>query len=73
MDEANHRLASAEELAKIAERIENGFRQALLPKHGINYTPGASHWKSWKRFAWPQMRRLVHVHLRYAGERAETV
>jgi len=69
MDEANHRLASAEELAKIAERIENGFRQgALAEGMGINYTPGASHWEIVEAFrVAAKYGASVHVHLRYAG------
>jgi dihydroorotase len=69
LDEANHRTASAEELAKIAERIESGFKQgALAEGMGINYTPGASHWEIVEAFrVAAKYGASVHVHLRYAG------
>jgi len=69
VEEANHRLASAEELTKIAERIENGFKQgALAEGMGINYTPGASHWEIVEAFrVAAKYGASVHVHLRYAG------
>jgi len=69
VEEAHHRLASAEELRKIAERIENGFKQgALAEGMGINYTPGASHWEIVEAFrVAAKYGASVHVHLRYAG------
>jgi N-acyl-D-aspartate/D-glutamate deacylase len=69
VDEANHRLASPEELAKIVERIEAGFKQgALAEGMGINYTPGASHWEIVEVFrVAAKYGGSVHVHLRYAG------
>jgi dihydroorotase len=69
VEEANHRLARAEELTKIAERIENGFKQgALAEGMGINYTPGASHWEIVEAFrVAAKYGASVHVHLRYAG------
>ena len=69
VEEANHRPATAEELAKIAERIENGFKQgALAEGMGINYTPGASRWEIVEAFrAAAKYGASVHVHLRYAG------
>jgi N-acyl-D-aspartate/D-glutamate deacylase len=69
VEEANHRLASPEELAKIVERIEAGFKQgALAEGMGINYTPGASHWEIVEAFrVAAKYGGSVHVHLRYAG------
>jgi dihydroorotase len=69
VDEANHRPAGAKEIANIAERIENGFKQgALAEGMGINYTPGASHWEIVEAFrVAARYGASVHVHLRYAG------
>lgn len=69
VEEANHRPATAEEIKKIAERIETGFKQgALAEGMGINYTPGASHWEIVEAFrVAAKYVAPVHVHLRYGG------
>jgi N-acyl-D-aspartate/D-glutamate deacylase len=66
---ADHRPATAEETAKIADRLQNGFKQgALAEGMGVNYTPGASHWEIVEAFrAAAEYGASVHVHLRYAG------
>ena len=68
-DAANHREATAEELARLRERIEEGFQQgALAEGMGINYTPGATHQEIVEMFRLAaKYKAPVHVHLRYAG------
>lgn len=69
IDEANHREATPEELVRLGEEIEKGFRQgALAEGMGINYTPGASHWEIVEMFKVAAKNNApVHVHLRYSG------
>ena len=69
VEEANHRAATPEELAKLKEWIENGMKQgALAEGMGINYTPGATRWEIVEMFrVAAKYRAPVHVHLRYAG------
>lgn len=69
VDLANHREATPEELGKIREEIERGFREgALAEGMGINYTPGASHWEIVEMFKTAAKHNApVHVHLRYGG------
>jgi N-acyl-D-aspartate/D-glutamate deacylase len=68
-DAAAHRQATPEEVVRIKEAIEQGFRSgALAEGMGINYTPGASHWEIVEAFrAAAKYGGSVHVHLRYAG------
>lgn len=66
---ANHRQATPEELEKLKQGIEEGFRQgALAEGMGIAYTPGASHQEIVEMFRLAQRAGApVHVHLRYSG------
>ena len=68
--EADHRSATPEELAKMEELVETGFRQgALAEGMGINYTPGATRWEIVEMFqVAAKFNASVHVHLRYAGQ-----
>ncbi|MBI3404133.1 MAG: amidohydrolase family protein [Acidobacteria bacterium] len=67
--DAARREATAEELAKITDEVEKGFRQgALAEGMGVNYTPAASHAEIVEMFKIAaKYRAPVHVHLRYAG------
>jgi N-acyl-D-aspartate/D-glutamate deacylase len=69
VEQANHRAATPEELAKLKEWIENGMKQgALAEGMGINYTPGATRWEIVEMFrVAAKYHAPVHVHLRYAG------
>jgi N-acyl-D-aspartate/D-glutamate deacylase len=69
MEEAAHRPATPDELKKISEKLDAGFRQgALAEGMGINYTPGASRWEIIEMFRLAaKYNAPVHVHLRYAG------
>jgi N-acyl-D-aspartate/D-glutamate deacylase len=69
VEEANHREATPEEMAKIREQMAKGFREgALAEGMGINYTPGASHQEIVEMFQLAaKYGAPVHVHLRYAG------
>ncbi len=68
-EESFHREATPEELARLRDAIEKGFRRgALAEGMGINYTPGASHWEIVEAFrVAAKYRAPVHVHLRYAS------
>jgi N-acyl-D-aspartate/D-glutamate deacylase len=68
-DAAAHRAATPEEIVKIREELDRGFRAgALAEGMGINYTPGASHWEIVEAFrVAAKYKASVHVHLRYAG------
>jgi N-acyl-D-aspartate/D-glutamate deacylase len=68
--EANHRAATPDELAKMEELMEQGFRQgALAEGMGINYTPGATRWEIVEMFrVAAKYNSSVHVHLRFAGQ-----
>ena len=68
-DAAAHREATREEIVRIKEALDRGFRSgALAEGMGINYTPGASHWEIVEAFrAAGKYGAPVHVHLRYAG------
>ena len=68
-EQAAHRAATLEEIKKMQELLDEGFRQgALAEGMGINYTPGASHWEIVEMFrVAAQYHAPVHVHLRYAG------
>ncbi len=67
--EAAHRAATSEELAKLSQEIDKGFRQgALAEGMGVNYTPGATHWEIVEMFkVAAKYGASVHVHLRYGG------
>jgi N-acyl-D-aspartate/D-glutamate deacylase len=67
--EAAHRPTTPEELAKLEEEIDKGFRQgALAEGMGINYTPGATHWEIVEMFKIAaKYGASVHVHLRYGS------
>src|ERR1700719_1357010 len=67
--EASHRAATPEELTKLTQEIDKGFRQgALAEGMGVNYTPGASHWEIVEMFrVAAKYGASVHVHLRYGG------
>ena len=67
--EAAHRAATAEELARLKEEMEKGFRQgALAEGMGVNYTPGATHQEIVEMFrVAAKYNASVHVHLRYGG------
>lgn len=67
---ADHRAATPEELAKMEELMESGFRQgALAEGMGINYTPGATRWEIVEMFrVAAKYNASVHVHLRYVGQ-----
>ena len=66
---ASHRAATAEEVARMEEMMEKGFREgALAEGMGINYTPGASRWEIVQMFrVAAKYHASVHVHLRYGG------
>jgi N-acyl-D-aspartate/D-glutamate deacylase len=68
--EADHRAATPEELSKMEELMDAGFRQgALAEGMGINYTPGATRWEIVEMFRIAaKYNASVHVHLRYAGQ-----
>jgi dihydroorotase len=67
--DAAHRAATSEELAKLTQEIDKGFRQgALAEGMGVNYTPGATHWEIVEMFkVAAKYGASVHVHLRYGG------
>jgi N-acyl-D-aspartate/D-glutamate deacylase len=67
--EASHRAATPDELAKLTQEIDRGFRQgALAEGMGVNYTPGATHWEIVEMFkVAAKYGASVHVHLRYGG------
>jgi N-acyl-D-aspartate/D-glutamate deacylase len=67
--ESAHRAATPEELAKLTQEIDKGFRQgALAEGMGVNYTPGATHWEIVEMFkVAAKYDASVHVHLRYGG------
>jgi N-acyl-D-aspartate/D-glutamate deacylase len=67
--EAAHRAATPEELTKLNQEMEKGFRQgALAEGMGVNYTPGATHWEIVEMFqVAARYGASVHVHLRYGG------
>jgi len=67
--EASHRAATPEELTKLTQEIDKGFRQgALAEGMGVNYTPGATHWEIVEMFkVAAKYGASVHVHLRYGG------
>jgi N-acyl-D-aspartate/D-glutamate deacylase len=71
-EQAAHRAATPEEIKKMREMIDEGFRQgALAEGMGINYTPGASHWEIVEMFrVAAKYHAPVHVHLRFAGMQA---
>lgn len=66
---AAHREATPEELKRMVEQMEKGFRRgALAEGMGINYTPGASRPEILEMFrVAARFRAPVHVHLRYAS------
>ncbi len=66
---ASHRAATPEEMARMEELMETGFRQgALAEGMGINYTPGATRWEIVEMFRIAaKYHASVHVHLRYGG------
>ncbi len=67
--EASYRPATPDELAKLTQEIDKGFRQgALAEGMGVNYTPGATHWEIVEMFkVAAKYGASVHVHLRYGG------
>src|ERR1700686_1197185 len=67
--EAAHRAATPEELTRLSQEIDKGFRQgALAEGMGVNYTPGATHWEIVEMFkVAAKYGAPVHVHLRYGG------
>jgi N-acyl-D-aspartate/D-glutamate deacylase len=67
--DAARRAATAEELAKMAAAVDEGFREgALAEGMGVNYTLGATHWEIVEMFkVAAKYRASVHVHLRYGG------
>jgi dihydroorotase len=67
--EASYRAATPDELAKLTQEIDKGFRQgALAEGMGVNYTPGATHWEIVEMFkVAAKYGASVHVHLRYGG------
>ncbi len=69
VDAANHRPATPEQIARMQELVETGFKHgALAEGMGINYTPGATHWEIVEMFrVAAKYNAPVHVHLRYAG------
>ena len=69
VEEANHRAATPEGLARLEEWMETGMKQgALAEGMGINYTPGATRWEIVEMFRIAaKYHAPVHVHLRYAG------
>jgi dihydroorotase len=72
--DAARRAATEEELARIEEEMEKGFRRgALAEGMGVNYTPAASHAEIVEMFRIAaKYGASVHVHLRYAGLREPT-
>jgi N-acyl-D-aspartate/D-glutamate deacylase len=67
--EAAHRAATPDELARLEEEMDKGFRQgALAEGMGVNYTPGATHGEIVEMFrVAAKYGASVHVHLRYGG------
>lgn len=67
--ESAHRAATPEELTKLTQEIDKGFREgALAEGMGVNYTPGATHWEIVEMFkVAAKYGASVHVHLRYGG------
>ena len=67
--EAAHEPTTPEQLAKLEEEMEKGFREgALAEGMGINYTPGATHWEIVQMFKIAaKYGASVHVHLRYGS------
>ena len=72
--DAARRAATPEELAKMKEEMEKGFRRgALAEGMGVNYTPAASHEEIVEMFRIAaKYGASVHVHLRYAGLKEPT-
>jgi N-acyl-D-aspartate/D-glutamate deacylase len=72
--DAAHRAATPEELVRINDRMEKGFREgALAEGMGVNYTPGAAHSEIVEMFRIAaKYGASVHVHLRYAGIKEPT-
>lgn len=70
--DAAHRAANDAELAQIDQRMETGLKQgALAVGMGINYTPAATRDEVLSVFrAAAQYGAPVHVHMRYAGDKA---
>jgi N-acyl-D-aspartate/D-glutamate deacylase len=68
-EESAHRAATPEEIDKMQQAIDAGFRQGALAEGlGINYVPGASRWEIVEMFKVAAKNGApVHVHLRYAG------
>jgi dihydroorotase len=66
---AAHRAATPEELARMNDLMDRGFREgALAEGMGINYTPGASRPEILEMFRTAAKHHAsVHVHLRYSG------
>jgi dihydroorotase len=67
--DAAHRAATPDELVRIQQEMDRGFRQgALAEGMGVNYTPGATHWEIVEMFKIAaRYGASVHVHLRYGG------
>jgi N-acyl-D-aspartate/D-glutamate deacylase len=67
--EAAHRAVTPDELARLKEEMDKGFRQgALAEGMGVNYTPGATHQEIVEMFrVAAKYNASVHVHLRYGG------
>ena len=67
--EAAHQPATPEQLAKLEQEMDKGFRQgALAEGMGVNYTPGATHWEIVQMFkVAAKYSASVHVHLRYGS------
>jgi N-acyl-D-aspartate/D-glutamate deacylase len=72
--DAMRRPATVEEMAKIVEGVEKGFREgALAEGMGVNYTPAASHGEIVEMFRIAaKYGGSVHVHLRYGGMKEPT-
>jgi dihydroorotase len=72
--DAARRAATPEELVRMREEMEKGFREgALAEGMGINYTPEASHSEIVEMFkVAAKFGASVHVHLRYAGIKEPT-
>jgi len=72
--DAARKAATPEELAKMKEEMEKGFRRgALAEGMGVNYTPAASHDEIVEMFRIAaKYGASVHVHLRYAGLKEPT-
>ena len=67
--DAAHRAATPDELTKMREEMDRGFRDgALAEGMGVNYTPGASHGEIVEMFkVAAKYGASVHVHLRHGG------